>query len=191
MILCCTATRIAYVIDCLGLYCEHKGGERYSFFKDFRVLPSKPVSGIEREMTSSECTYVRLIESCHVVDLRATMEALFKHLGVQRWEDMIVFSVKDIVDEINVASEPGPLKSKLLQKRLGYIVEYAKHAALDNSTMMNAIVHTVQTASATPTDVGDTKMRVHRAQPSIRRLYQPWTYYQARMRITSPFSIQL
>ena len=90
-----------------------------------------------------------------VVDLRAAMEALFKHLGVQRWEDMIVFSAKDIVDEIHAAPEPGALKSKLLQKRLGYIVEYAKHAVLDESTTMNTIVHTVQAATTTSTEAAD------------------------------------
>jgi hypothetical protein len=63
-----------------------------------------------------------------VADLHATMEALFEHLGVQHWEDMIVLSAKDVVDEIILSQNPGPLKSKLLQKHLGYIVKYVKHA---------------------------------------------------------------
>jgi hypothetical protein len=66
--------------------------------------------------------------------------------------------VKDVVDEINVAKELGPWKSKLLQKWLGYIVEYAKHAALDNSNMMNVNVNTIQAAYSVPIHVGDTKM---------------------------------
>jgi hypothetical protein len=45
--------------------------------------------------------------------------------------------------------------SKLLQKHMGYIIEYAKHGTLDESTTMTHIVQVVQAAAHSAMDLGD------------------------------------
>ncbi len=70
------------------------------------------------------------------------------HLGVRSWEDMVVFSAHDVEEEIKESKNPGPLKSVLLHKKLGYIFEFAKYGTLDTETTMNHIVHVIDEAKA-------------------------------------------
>jgi hypothetical protein len=76
-----------------------------------------------------------------VHNLPATTDALFKHLGVSSWEELIIFSTQDIENELSASQYTGPFASKLLQKRMGYIIEYAKHGTLDESTTMTSTPH--------------------------------------------------
>lgn len=88
-------------------------------------------------------------------NLPAATDALFKHLGVSSWEELIVFSAQDIENELSASQYTGPFASKLLQKRMGYIIEYAKHGTLDESTTMTHIVQVVQAAAHSAMDLGD------------------------------------
>jgi hypothetical protein len=80
--------------------------------------------------------------------LPPALEQFFTHLGVRSWEDMVVFSAHDVEEEIKESKNPGPLKSVLLRKKLGYIFEFAKYGTLDTETTMNHIVHVVEEAKA-------------------------------------------
>jgi hypothetical protein len=90
-----------------------------------------------------------------VHNLPAATDALFKHLGVSSWEELIIFFAQDIENELSASQYTGPFASKLLQKCIGYIIEYAKHGTLDESTTMTHIVQVVQAASHSVTDSGD------------------------------------
>jgi hypothetical protein len=72
----------------------------------------------------------------------------FLYHGVMKWKDMLVFTANDVEEEIKASSDPGPLKSVLICKKLGYIFEYAKHGTLTVDTMMEHIVHIVSEAKA-------------------------------------------
>ena len=85
-------------------------------------------------------------------DLPAAMDALFKHLGVLSCEELIIFLVQDIKNKLSTSQNTGPFVSKLLQKCMGYIIEYAKHGTLDESTTMTHIVQVVQAASHSATE---------------------------------------
>jgi hypothetical protein len=80
--------------------------------------------------------------------LPPALEQFFTHLGVRSWEDMVVFSAHDVEEEIKESKNPGPLKSVLLHKKLGYIFEFAKYGTLDTETTMNHIVHVIDEAKA-------------------------------------------
>jgi hypothetical protein len=62
-----------------------------------------------------------------VHNLPAATDALFKHLGVSSWEELIIFSMQDIENELSASQYTGPFASIPLQKRMGYIIEYIKH----------------------------------------------------------------
>jgi hypothetical protein len=49
-------------------------------------------------------------------NLAATMDALFKHLSVLSWEELIIFSTQDIENDLSTSHNTGPFASKLLQK---------------------------------------------------------------------------
>ena len=51
--------------------------------------------------------------------------------------------------------DTGPFASKLLQKCMGYIIEYVKHGTLDESTTMTHIVQVIQAAVHSAMDLGD------------------------------------
>jgi hypothetical protein len=80
--------------------------------------------------------------------LPPALEQFFTHLGVRSWEDMVVFSAHDVEEEIKESKNPGPLKSVLLRKKLGYIFEFAKYGTLDTEMTMNHIVHVIEEAKA-------------------------------------------
>ncbi len=80
--------------------------------------------------------------------LPLALEQFFTHLGVRGWEDMVVFSARNVEEEIKESKNPGPLKSVLLHKKLGYIFEFAKYGTLDTETTMNHIVHVIEEAKA-------------------------------------------
>jgi hypothetical protein len=42
------------------------------------------------------------------------LSQFFTHLGVNSWEDMVVFSAHDVEEEIKESKNPGPLKLVLL-----------------------------------------------------------------------------
>jgi hypothetical protein len=83
-------------------------------------------------------------------NLLPALEGFFTHLDVHSWEDMVVFSARDVEEEIKESKDPAghPLKSVLLCKKLGYIFEYAKYGTLDKKMTMNHIVHIVEEAKA-------------------------------------------
>jgi hypothetical protein len=60
----------------------------------------------------------------------------------------LFFSAHDVEEEIKESKNPGPLKSVLLCKKLGYIFEFAKYGTLDTKTTMNHIVHVIKEATA-------------------------------------------
>jgi hypothetical protein len=51
-------------------------------------------------------------------NLAAMMDALFKHLGVSSWEELIVFSAQDIANELSASQNTGPFYQKSLDFRL-------------------------------------------------------------------------
>ena len=67
------------------------------------------------------------------------MTALFTEWGVIEWHDLEVFNAINVLEHFQSLFSV----SKVIQKRLGYIVDYAKIGELVNSTTICAIVKTV------------------------------------------------
>jgi hypothetical protein len=78
--------------------------------------------------------------------LPLALKQFFTHLNVCSWDDMVVFSAHDVEEEIKESKNPGPLKSVLLCKKLGYIFEFAKYSTIYTEMTMNHIVHVVKEA---------------------------------------------
>jgi hypothetical protein len=124
------------------------------------IMPDKKMQG---DVAAEEAPHfdglnivVKLLSpNTTMYNLAATTDALFKHLSVSSWEELIVFFMQDIENELSASQNTGPFASKLLQKRMGYIIEYAKHGTLDESTTMTHIVQVVQAASHSAMDLGD------------------------------------
>jgi hypothetical protein len=49
-----------------------------------------------------------------------------------KWKDMVAFTANDVEEKIKASLDPGPLKSVLIHKKLGYIFKYAKHGTLQH-----------------------------------------------------------
>ncbi len=96
-------------------------------------------------------------------DLLSAMDALLlaKHLGVFSCEEaeLIIFLVQDIKNKVSTSKNTGPFVSKLLQRCMGYIIEYAKHGTLDESSTITHIVQVVQAASLSAMELGNANPR--------------------------------
>jgi hypothetical protein len=80
--------------------------------------------------------------------LQRVLMQFLDHLGVMKWKDMVAFTANDVEEKIKASLDPGPLKSVLIHKKLGYIFKYAKHGTLQDDMRMDYIVHIVKKAKA-------------------------------------------
>jgi hypothetical protein len=116
--------------------------------------------------------------------LPPALEQFFTHLHV--------FSAHDVEEEIKESKNPGPLKSVLLHKKLGYIFEFAKYGTLDTEMTMNHIVHAIEEAmpSRMPKLVLQKVRRLSRRWDWIRKLSLPLRSSLAMTRIFMHSRIQ-
>jgi hypothetical protein len=55
--------------------------------------------------------------------LQRVLMQFLDHLGVMKWKDMVAFTANDVEEKIKASLDPGPLKSVLIHKKLGYICQ--------------------------------------------------------------------
>ena len=85
------------------------------------------------------------------------MTALFTEWGVIEWHDLEVFNAINVLEHFQSLFSV----SKVIQKRLGYIVDYAKIGELVNSTTICAIVKTVNERTSYPPMMANSSTPTH------------------------------
>ena len=64
------------------------------------------------------------------------------------WDDLLVFSSDDVVKAIGTQDDiPEEMRSPVIVKKLGYIIDYAQYGRVADDTTMNDIVKRVKQAS--------------------------------------------
>jgi hypothetical protein len=85
--------------------------------------------------------------------VRSGLDHLFANeWDAKSWNDLGVFSAADVATDIQACAEAPPdIKSKVIMKKLGYIIEYAHFGVLTPELTMNDVVSAVDASKGTGT----------------------------------------
>lgn len=80
--------------------------------------------------------------------LRADINTFFTEVwNVFTWDDLKAFSSGDVAAASRTKDFPEELKSPVIRKKLGYIIDYAQYGTLKNEPTMDDIIKRVKAAS--------------------------------------------
>lgn len=97
--------------------------------------------------------------------MTAALDALFRHFGARSFVDLAVFSNEDVSKTLTLgetatllSTSLAPLRTPICLKRLGFIVDFAKHSSsLDGDTSMAEIIKMVTNPPASSTATRGTR----------------------------------
>lgn len=121
-----------------------------------QVTPGKPTVSFALDSTMIQ-RIVALLEHSDPPAASKAVADLFDQLGATTWDHLGVFGGDDAVALINsdkTSTVYQTLSKPIVLKRIGWIVQFARHGTLTSTTTIKDVIHEITVASSATTNPG-------------------------------------